>query len=127
VVIEDNPADIFLVKEAITAHALDVDTYVMSDGEEGMRFFRDLDANNLACPAVLLLDLNIPKVDGFALLSFLRATDRCRDMAVVVMTSSSAQADRQKSAALAVNDYFNKPSGYTEFLAIGQLIKKHLS
>jgi hypothetical protein len=43
------------------------------------------------------------------------------------MTSSSAQADRQKSAALAVNDYFNKPSGYTEFLAIGQLIKKHLS
>ena len=127
VVAEDNIGDIFLVQEAIAAHNLDVNIYVMNDGAEVMTFFRQLDADSITCPNILLLDLNIPKADGFQVLSFLRASKRCRWIPVVVMTSSGAQADREKSSSFDVNAYFVKPSNVADFYAIGGILHRLLS
>lgn len=127
VLVEDNVADIFLVQQAISAHRLNVNVYIMNNGEEAMTFFRQIEADQIRCPDILLLDLNIPKVDGFSVLSYLRDSDHCRQMPVIVMTSSAASADREKSSSLAASAYFHKPSSYQEFLALGDVIKALLA
>jgi len=122
-VVEDNVADVFLVKEAVAAAKLDIDLYFFPDGEEALHFFSQIDEVSIRCPELLLLDLNLPKTDGFQVLSYLRSSKRCAEMRVVVMTSSSARSDREKSASLQVDSYFNKPGSYTEFLMLGDVIR----
>jgi two-component system, chemotaxis family, response regulator Rcp1 len=122
-VVEDNVADLFLVKEAVAAAKLDIDVYFFSDGEEILQFLAQLDEDSVRCPELLLLDLNIPKKDGFEVLSYLRSSKRCASMRVVIMTSSSARADREKSASFNVDSYFNKPGSYAEFLTLGNVIR----
>ena len=98
----------------------------MNDGEQALQFFRQLSEAQVRCPDILLLDLNIPKADGFQVLAQLRSSATCKQMPIIIMTSSSAAADRNKTATYNVNEYFSKPSTYTEFLTIGDIIKKHL-
>ena len=123
-VVEDNIGDIFLVREAIAAAKLDVDLYFFSDGDEIVQFFAQIEEDSVRCPELLLLDLNLPKRDGFQVLSYLRSSKRCASMRVAVMTSSRARSDREKSASLNVASYFNKPGTYAEFLKIGDLIRE---
>ena len=124
VVAEDNVGDVFLVKEAVAATKLDVDLYFFSDGDETVHFFARIDEDSVVCPELLLLDLNIPKRDGFQVLSYLRSSKRCAGIRAVVMTSSSARADREKSASFKVDSYFNKPGTYAEFLMLGDVIRQ---
>ena len=124
--VEDNIGDIFLVQEAIAAHQLDADVYMMNDGEQALQFFRQLKEAQIRCPDILLLDLNLPKTDGFQVLAQLRSSATCKQMPIIIMTSSAATTDINEGAAYNVNEYFSKPSTYTEFLAIGDIIKKHL-
>jgi two-component system response regulator len=98
--------------------------YFFSDGDAVLQFFAQIDEDSVECPELLLLDLNIPRADGFQVLSHLRGNERCARMRVVIMTSSSARADREKSASLNVDSYFNKPSTYAEFLKLGDVIRK---
>lgn len=100
--------------------------YVINDGEQALQFFRELDKSQIRCPDILLLDLNIPKADGFQVLTRLRASASCKEMPIIIMTSSSAKADINKSASYNVSEYFSKPSTYAAFLAIGEVIQKHL-
>ena len=125
-VVEDNLGDIFLIQESIAAHHLDVDIYLIDNGQEAIIFFQLLHANSIRCPNILLLDLNLPKLDGFEILAYLRASGQRIHMPVIVMSSSSAIGDQNKSASYNVNAYFHKPSSYVEFLAIGELIETHL-
>lgn len=125
---EDNPTDVFLIKEAITAHALDADLHVVQDGEEALSLIARAEVDQSApCPDLMLLDINLPRTDGFVVLERLRQSNRCADIPVVVMTSSAAQADQAKAAELGANAYFKKRSAYEEFLKIGAVIKKLLS
>ncbi len=125
-VVEDNAGDVFLVKEAVTSAKLDANLYFMADGEAALRFFEQIEAGAVRCPELLLLDLNIPRTNGFQVLQYLRSSNRCASMHVVVMTSSSARADREKSESLNIDVYFNKPSSYSEFLKLGDIIRKLL-
>ena len=122
--VEDNSADAFLVKEAVAASHLDVRLYLLSDGEEALRFFGRMEGNDVRCPDLLLLDLNVPKVSGHELLSYLRSTKRFATMPIVIMTSSSAKVDREKSTAFNINEYFTKPDTVDEFLRLGDIIGK---
>jgi len=117
------PLGVFLVKEAVAAAKLDIDLYFFSDGDEILQFLAQIDEDSVQCPELLLLDLNIPKRDGFQVLSYLRGSKRCASMRVIVMTSSSVRADREKSASLKVDSYFNKPGTYAEFLTLGDVIR----
>jgi CheY-like chemotaxis protein len=123
VVVEDNAGDIFLVGESVTSAKLDVNLYFIADGDEALRFFAQIEEAAIRCPELLLLDLNLPKTNGFEVLSYLRSSKRCGAMRVVVMTSSSARADRDKSASLNIDLYFNKPSTFHEFLTLGEVIR----
>ena len=78
--------------------------------------------------SLILLDLNLPKVDGFDVLRRLRASEKCKDVPVIVITSSDSPADRSQAASLGAG-YFRKPPSYEEYLKLGavlrQLLKDH--
>ena len=126
--VEDSETDVFLVNEAITAHHLDVDLQVVTDGEQAIRVIARIDADeNVPCPQLFLLDLNIPRTSGFEVLARLRGSQRCALVPVIVMTSSNAESDRSESGALGATAYFPKPSGYEAFLRIGEVIQSLLA
>lgn len=113
----------------MTALGIEAVLYILSDGAGAVEFFAKIEEEDLRCPALLLLDLNLPRLDGFAVLSYLRDANprgakRCPSMPVVVMTSSSARSDRERSASFHIAEYFNKPSTLEEFLALGEVIRK---
>ena len=124
VVAEDNLGDVFLIKEAVSAAKLDVDLYFIEDGDEVLQFFAQIEEDAVRCPELLLLDLNLPRADGFQILSYIRGSRHCAGTRVVVMTSSSAPSDRERSASLGADLFFTKPATYNEFLTLGDVIKK---
>jgi DNA-binding response OmpR family regulator len=128
VLLEDSPTDVFLVREAIAAHGLDVDLAIMEDGEKAATFLARIDTDEDAeCPSLFLLDLNLPKTGGLEVLSRVRRSRRCANVPVVIMTSSDAEQDRGASAVLGATAYFRKPSGYEAFLKIGEVIHQLLA
>ena len=112
--VEDNEGDVFLIREAVTSAKLDINLYFMAAGDTALRLFEQIEAASVRRPE-LLLDINIPKTNGFQVLSYLRSSKRRASMHVVVMTSSSARSDREKSESFNFDLYFNKPSTYDEF------------
>jgi two-component system response regulator len=123
---EDNLPDALLVREAITAEGLPVEFHMATDGERTIEFIaraeNDPDAPG---PHVLLLDLNLPKLDGFEVLRRLRASNKYKDVPVLIVSSSDSQSDRSEAAKLGAR-YFRKPVTYEEFLKIGPFLRAFL-
>jgi chemotaxis family two-component system response regulator Rcp1 len=126
VIVEDNPTDVFMIREALDAHKIDSEVTVLEDGEAALEFVSGLGPGE-ECPDLLLLDINLPRVDGLRVLERLRDQCPAADFPVIVMTSSPAAADRIRSTDLGCDAYFQKPSGYDAFLAIGDLMLEQLS
>jgi DNA-binding response OmpR family regulator len=119
---------VFLVKEAIAAHGLDADLNVIDDGEHAIDLIKRMDSEDGAwVPDLVLLDINLPRTDGFDVLQQIRVSKSCAKVPVIVMTSSAAPVDQSQSAVLGATAYFQKPSGYDDFLKIGELILRLLS
>lgn len=119
---EDNTGDVLLVREALSHHGIDAELTVQRDGEEMYTYIDRIEAGEILCPDLILLDLNLPKRTGETLLARLKETKVCRDVPVVIITSSNAQRDRERVAALGARGYFRKPSDYDEFMTLGGLI-----
>lgn len=124
--IEDNPADVFLIKEAMRAHGIDFDLQWLSDGEEALGHVNSLRASSRR-PELILLDLNLPKVDGKELLSHIRRNQHLAETPVVILTSSDSPHDRSETASLGASCYIKKPPTLDEFLRVGGTIKGLLS
>jgi DNA-binding response OmpR family regulator len=125
--VEDNPADVFLIEEALRTHALRFNLKWISDAEEALALFRDPSLTGGAAPHLILLDLNLPRVDGKELLARIRSTPALTGTRVAVLTSSDSPADRRDVEALGADCYINKPSTLDEFLAIGGVVKELVS
>ena len=125
VLVEDSPADCFLFQEALKAHSVETDLVVFHDGEDAMSFLSGAETNGPQ-PRLFVLDLNLPKVDGFTLLKHLRASARFAQSLVIVLTSSDNPADQTESLKLGATRYFRKAENVTEFLDIGREIKSML-
>ncbi len=122
---EDNPADIFLVKEALAQHHIIPEMYVVRDGGEALSFISQIgETDGGPCPDIVLLDLNLPKVDGPEILIEFRKHPQCAHIPVIVISSSDTHKDRNRMDALGVTCYFRKPSDLEEFLQLGALILK---
>jgi len=123
---EDNLPDTLLVREAIQSENLPLDLYVVPDGEKAIDFIAQAEQDASApCPHFLLLDLNLPKRDGFEVLRRLRASNKCKDVPVLIITSSDSPSDLSEAAALGAG-YFRKPPSYEEFLKLGGRLKQML-
>ena len=121
---EDNPADVQLVREALEDRAVVCDLRVVQDGEQAIAFIERIDRNShLECPSLVLLDLHLPKRNGDEILRCLRASERCGQTAVVVLTSSDSPRDLENAERHAALHYFRKPSSLEQFLLLGDIVK----
>jgi chemotaxis family two-component system response regulator Rcp1 len=119
---EDNPGDVFLVKAALQSEKLDAELMVKKDGKELLSFLEKVEAGEAACPDVVLLDLNLPKYSGALLLEKLRE-GICREVPVVIVTSSDSPRDREVAKRFRASGYFRKPTDYDEFMKLGGIVR----
>jgi len=122
---EDNPMDAFLVMEAVKLYELPVVVHVLEDGEKAFAFIETVESDDVApCPAIALLDLNLPKRDGIEILQRIRQSPKCGRIPVIIVTSSDSPKDQAETARLGANRYFRKPADYDEFLKLGAVLKE---
>ena len=123
--VEDSPEDVFLVVQALKEAGLEFEFHVADDGEKAIEWIDQVDSNTaLPCPQVLLLDLNVPKRTGDEVLERFRESRRCKQIPVVIMTSSESGADRDHALALGATEYFHKPSSLVGFMELGNVVKR---
>ena len=120
---EDNPADVYLIEEALREHQVPFQITVAEDGEAAIAMIVAGEVH----PDLILLDLNMPKRSGGEVLTHLRAQPHCRTTPVIVLTSSDSPADREEALRLGATSYIRKPTGLDEFLQIGAAIKQLLA
>jgi len=118
--VEDNPGDVRLTREALRDAKVRNTLHVASDGVEAMAFLRRADAPR---PDVILLDLNLPKMNGREVLQEIKRDPALQDIPVVVLTTSQAEQDIVESYRLRANAYVTKPVGLQQFLAVVQSIE----
>ena len=117
----------FLIRESIVLASVDADLHIVADGEKAIQFFEQADSDPSApCPDLVLLDINLPKREGREVLHHMRNSRRCAQAAVLVVTSSDSERDRQDMAKFGVKGYFRKPSEYDSFLKLGEVVKSML-
>ncbi|MBW8065862.1 response regulator [Ferrovum sp.] len=122
--VEDNPGDVRLTKEALAESKLYNNLNVVPDGLEALRFLRqDPPYENAPRPDVILLDLNLPKIDGREVLATIKSTPEFKRIPVVVISSSEAEADILRSYDLHVNCYVTKPVNLDQFIKVVQSIE----
>lgn len=125
--VEDNRADALLVQEAIAFHQLPVELHVVEDREQAFQFIERADDDpDAPAPDVVLLDLNLPKRHGKEVLQSVRASRRCWNTPVLIITSSDLSVERDELARLGANRYFRKPFSYDEFMKVGEVLKEIL-
>lgn len=118
-IVEDNPDDELLTIRALRKNKIKNKVVVARDGVEAVDYlfgtgsYADRDVANL--PVLVLLDLKIPKLDGFEVLRRIRADGRTRLMPVVILTSSKEEQDLKEGYMLGVNSYVQKPVDFNQF------------
>ena len=108
--VEDSPGDVRLTQEAFRDANTSIHLHVATDGVEAMAFLRrEGDQIHAPRPDLILLDLNLPKMDGREVLAHIKADDSLKLIPTVILTTSEAEVDIVKSYQLQANCYLNKP------------------
>jgi CheY-like chemotaxis protein len=116
---EDNPRDVELTLEALGDHNLANNVIVVRDGVETIDYLRcegKFKLRKPGNPAVLLLDIKMPRMDGLEVLKVIRSDSKLKTLPVVILTSSHEEQDLIKSYELGVNAYVVKPVDFNEFI-----------
>lgn len=116
--VEDNPGDVRLTREAFREAKVHVRLHVVSNGEEAMSFLRGEEEQGNIRPHLIILDLNLPKKDGRAVLAEIKEDSVLKSIPVVILTTSAADEDIQHSYLLHANCYITKPVDLDGFLHI---------
>jgi CheY-like chemotaxis protein len=118
--VEDNPSDVGLTRRALEKSHIANELVVAEDGQEALDYlfgggqFTGPKMNEL--PALILLDLKLPRVDGLQVLRRIRADERTSRLAVVILTTSSEEQDIAQSYDLGANSYIRKPVDFKQFV-----------
>ncbi|MGA8149264.1 MAG: response regulator [Gallionellaceae bacterium] len=120
--VEDNPDDEALTLRALTKNNITNKVTVARDGQEALDYFFGEGASANPLPAMVLLDLKLPKIDGLEVLRRIRADQRTRLQPIVILTSSKEEQDIVSGYRLGANSYIRKPVDFDQFVeAIRQL------
>ena len=124
-IVEDNPGDVLLVREALNESNLRYDLNHVSDGEKAVNFLQHRgEYKHTFKPDLVLLDLNLPKRSGWEVFDEMRSEEDLRDVPVVILSSSGAPEDRRRAERASRSIYIQKPADFEEFLRIGQRIEE---
>lgn len=118
--VEDNPDDEFLTRDALRSGGLQHDVVVARDGAEALNWIFSNPAERI--PDLVLLDLKLPKMSGFDVLEQIRSNTHTRSLPVVILTSSSEIQDIERSYVTGANSYVRKPVNFTEFVRAVQAL-----
>lgn len=122
--VEDNPGDVRLTKEALKDGKLAVNLHVVQNGVEAMVFLRrEGEYADAPRPDLIFLDLNLPKKDGREVLAEIKSNDGLKNIPVVVLTSSEADTDIAKCYNLHANCYITKPVDMEQFATVVQTVE----
>ena len=117
--VEDNPSDVGLTQRALAKSHVANELVVAEDGQEALDYLFGAGAyagrEVTELPALVLLDLKLPRVDGLEVLRQIRADDRTRRLPVVILTTSREEQDVAQSYDLGANSYIRKPVDFTQF------------
>ena len=119
--VEDNQSDVLLTREAFKRSKLSVDLRDVQDGEECMAFLRKQgEYADAPTPDIILLDLNMPRMDGREVLAELSADEKLRQLPVVILTTSSEEQSILKMYKLRCSSYIVKPVDFFQFVRVVQ-------
>jgi chemotaxis family two-component system response regulator Rcp1 len=117
--VEDSPGDVRLTREAFRDAKTNINLHVATDGVAAMAFLRhEGDHSQAPRPDFILLDLNLPKMDGREVLAHIKEDDNLKTIPTIILTTSEAEVDILKSYQLQANCYINKPVQLEAFDAI---------
>jgi CheY-like chemotaxis protein len=117
--VEDDPGDVLMTKEAFEDYKLSNQLHVVTDGTEAMDFLRRQgDHADAPRPDLVLLDLNLPRMDGRQVLEAIKSDSQLASIPVVVLTTSEAEDDVLKSYSLHANAYVTKPVDFERFIEV---------
>jgi CheY-like chemotaxis protein len=117
--VEDDPGDVLMTREAFEHHRIRNNLHVVSDGEQAMLFLRKSgDYADAPTPGLILLDLNLPRRNGLEVLAELKADSNLLSIPVVILTTSQAQEDILRSYSLHANAYISKPVDFDKFTGV---------
>ena len=118
-IVEDDPNDVELTLTALTDYNLANEVVVTRDGQQALDYLYcrgEFNTRSIDNPAVILLDLKLPKVSGLEILQQIKSDERLKMIPVVVLTSSREEKDMMRSYSLGVNAYVAKPVDFHEFV-----------
>jgi CheY-like chemotaxis protein len=117
--VEDSPGDVRLTQEAFREANVTIKLHVALDGVEAMAFLRrEGDHADAPRPDLILLDLNLPRMDGREVMALIKRDDNLRSIPTVILTTSEAEADIVKSYDLQANCYLSKPVQLDSFVGL---------
>lgn len=125
--VEDNPADVRLIREAFKDNKTKNDFHVEQDGEAAINYLNNLksngNGNGTTRPDLIILDLNLPKINGFEVLEKIKSNPVLRSIPVVVLSTSDSEEHIYKSYNLNANCYITKPVDFNQFLDVVRVIE----
>jgi chemotaxis family two-component system response regulator Rcp1 len=124
---EDNPADLYLIEEALKRYDFSYRLTSADNGEDMLNMIASVDRDpSQSCPNLFLIDLNLPRRSGDEILAQLRQSSRCSKVPAIVITSSDSPQDRARVRELGASFYFRKPADLEKFMAIGGIVREFL-
>jgi CheY-like chemotaxis protein len=123
--VEDNPGDVRLTQEALREGKIGNSLHVVEDGESAMAFVRrEGEFADMPRPDLILLDLNLPRMDGREVLAQIKADPDLKRIPVVVLTTSRAEEDVLKAYELNANCYITKPVDFEQFIKVVSAVEE---
>ena len=117
--VEDDPGDVLMTREAFADYKIHNELHVVDDGEQAMAFLRqEGDFAGRPRPDLVLLDLNLPRMDGREVLQAIKTDPELASIPVVVLTTSESEDDVLRSYSLHANAYVTKPVDFTRFIEV---------
>ena len=125
-VAEDDPCDVFLLKRAFSKAGVSVPIHFVRDGQEAIDYLQRKPPfvnGSHTLPTLLLLDLNMPRLNGFDVLKWLRRQPTFKQLPVFVLSSSALEQDRRQAYALGANSYMIKPNDPDQLTVFAQTLR----
>jgi two-component system, chemotaxis family, response regulator Rcp1 len=124
-IVDDNPADVVLAREALAGSAHRTKIYTVEDGVEAMAYLNHREKYvNAIRPDLVILDLNLPKKGGLAVLAAMKAGPELRRIPVAIFTTSQLRSDIVRSYEMGANCYVRKPGNLDEFFSAMKMIEE---
>jgi len=116
-----------LVRKSLEMHGVQGELVVLTDGEVGVVFIQEVESQVLPCPDLAIIDLNLPRRPGRDVVERMRQSPQCRDIPIVVLSSSDATEDLRDAARSGADRHIRKPSRLEDFMNLGALFKSILN